>query len=146
MALEGLAVLSLAGNIAQFLELGCKLFSKSRELYESAAGITAEDAQLGIIARSTQILSEGLIITGTDDVRRSADESNLMTLAKECKEMADQVLGALNQLKVKGSRSNWKCLRASLKRVWKSGQIEDIARRLDTCTTQLTSCMVKLLR
>jgi hypothetical protein len=101
MALEGLAALSLAGNIVQFIELGSKLFSKSRDLYQSAAGISSEDAQLSIIARSTRILSEGLVVSSSNGDPRSPNEENLSNLATECKDIAQEVLDALNQLKVK---------------------------------------------
>jgi hypothetical protein len=146
MALESLAALSLAGNIIQFIDFGCKLFAKSQELYGSATGVAAEDAQLSIIARSLRRLSQNLEVTGSNGSDQSSEASDLEMLVDECKRVADELLGALDQLKSTSTRNKWRCFRDSLKRVWKAESIDSLARRLDSCSTQLTACLLKLLR
>jgi hypothetical protein len=146
MALETLAALSLAGNIVQFIDFGCGLFVKSRELYESATGMAAEDAQLAIIARSLRRLSQNLEVTSSNASEQSSEASDLEALVDECKKVANDLLGALDQLKSTSTRNKWRGFRDSLKRVWKAERIDSLVRRLDSCSIQLTTCLLKLLR
>ena len=143
---ETLAALSLAGNIVQFIDFGCRLFAKSQELHRSATGVAAEDDQLAIIARSLRRFSQDLEVTSPSDGGQSSQAFDLEGLVDECKRVANDLLGALDQLKSTRARNKWRCLRDSLKRVWKEERINSLARRLDSCSIQVTACLLKLLK
>ena len=85
MGLESIAALNLAGNIIQFIDFGCRLFSKSRELYKSSDGVLAEDVELEIIANSLKTLSKGLTDGSPQAHLLTADHANLVLLAESCK-------------------------------------------------------------
>src|SRR5437762_1834072 len=132
MALESLAALSLSSSIVQFIDFGSRLLSKSRELYQASAHTTTEDRQLEIIARSLQRLSDNLVAASVNATQPSPVESDLKSLTKECRIIADELLAALDKLKTKDTRKKWNCFRDSLKRIWKSEKIDGLARRLDS--------------
>ena len=146
MALESLAALSLAGNIVQFVDFGCRLFSKSRELYGSSDGVLAENAELENVANSLTALSKGLRVESSQAQPESIDYTNLKALAKDCEKIATELLEALRELKVKNHHEKLQCFRTALKRIWRSEKIENISKRLDRSSRLLTTCMVNILQ
>ena len=145
MALESLAALSLAGNIVQFVDFGCRLFSKSRELYGSSDGILAENVELEDIANSLTALSKGLKVGSSQTQKESIDYITLRSLAKDCESIATALLEALRELKVKDPQKKLQCFRTALKRIWRSERIENVSKRLERSSSLLTTCMVNIL-
>ena len=146
MALESLAALSLAGNIVQFVDFGCRLFSKSRELYRSSDGVLAENVELQNIANSLTALSKGLTSESSVTAPQSIDYRNLRSLAEDCTSIATELLQALHEMKVKDPQKKLQCFRTALKRIWTSEKIENISKRLDRSGSRLTTCMVNILQ
>ncbi|KAM0794758.1 hypothetical protein BDR22DRAFT_676431 [Usnea florida] len=146
MALESLAALSLAGNVVQFIDFGCRLLSKSRELYRSSDGALAENVEIENIASSLTALSKGLTPGSSQTQSESIDYENLRSLAEDCKSIATELLQALRKLKVKDPQTKLQCFRTALKRIWRSEKIENISKRLDRSGSRLTTCMVNILQ
>ena len=147
MALESIAALNFAGNIIQFIEIGVRLFSKSRKLYRSHNGVLLESAELEIVATSIKKLSEQLTTNPPPQYQRSLESDGLTSLALGCNTIAEELLSALEKLKIRGSQSRkWQSFRIALSTVWKSEDIEDMARRLDLLSKQLTTCMIYTLQ
>ncbi len=144
MAAESLAALSLASNIVQFIDFGCRLFSKSRELY--IEGFVTESVQLETISETVGRFAKEINVTPTRKDLLSKDEADLLTLAEVCGEIAEDFKLLLLQLRVNGCGHKWQSLRVSLKRLWKSDDIERMAKRLDRASNQLTSCLVRILK
>ena len=136
MAAESLAALSLASNIVQFIDFGCRLFSKSRELY--IEGFVSESVQLETISKTVGRFTSDSNVTQTRKDLLSKDEADLLTLAELCAGIAEDFLILLAQIRVNGCGHNWQSLRVSLKRLWKSDDIERMATRLDRTSNQLT--------
>ena len=168
MALESIASLGLVSNIVQFVEFGCRLFSQSKELYRSSNGLADEAVELENIAKSLSRLSKNLMLEHpfsshflSDDIdvqfqpanelEKYSDETGLTLIATECKKVADELSEALNQVRVKNSgkknsRKKWQCFRVTLTRIWKPEMIDNILRRLEQLSSQLTICLVKILQ
>ncbi len=164
MALEGFAALGVASNIVQFVEFGCRLFSHSKELYRSSSGLANEAVELENITRSLVHLSDRLVVENAgwnqpplhdsgiepeddSDVDLEDDgEADLTLIARNGKKIADELSDALNQLRVKDSGKKWQCFRMALKRVWKPKKIDDMSRRMERLSSQLTMCLVKSLK
>jgi hypothetical protein len=49
--LDSLTVLSLAGNVIQFIDFASKLFIKGREIYNSAESLLVYDQELEMITK-----------------------------------------------------------------------------------------------
>ena len=146
MALESLAALGIAANIIQFVDFGCKLFSESRALYKASDKRVEESVELEIISKALKRLSDDLGAIPSSTTPQPQAEAELLPLAKRCQTIADELLVALNELQVKGAKGKWQCFRSALKRIWKSQEIENMARRLDSICAHLTNCLINVLK
>ena len=146
MALESLAALGLAANIIQFVEFGYKLFSESRALYEASDRRVEEGVELEIISKALERLKHDLGAIPPPTALQPQAEAELLPLAERCQTIANELLVALNALQVKGAKGKWQCFRSALKRVWKSQDIENMARRLDSICGHLTICLINVLK
>ena len=169
MALEGLAALGFASNVVQFVEFGCRLFSQSKELYRSSSGLLDESVELDNITRSLSRLSDNLILEhpplsddsdieledGVEHIPHTqpanglgmdSGETDLVLIATDCKKLADELSKALNQLRVKNSRKRWQCFRVTLERIWKPEKIDNMSRRMERLSSQLTMCLVQKIK
>ena len=144
-ALEGLAALNLAGNVIQFIDFDCRLFSKSRELYKSTEGTLTETKELEKIASMLESLARGLADDSSQGVSES-DKDSLISLARNCKDIAKTLLDALDRLKVRNSQDNWHCFRVALQKIWKSKEIDNISKKLDAASIHLNTCLIKILQ
>ena len=138
---ESLTALGLASNIVQFLDFGYRLFCQSKELYESSQSLVNEAVELETIACSLRRLSTGLVVERPFELRpwsedvnidlelneplftsTSQHEADLVLIARDCKQIAGELLNALDQLRIKGSRSKWQCFRGTRRRlmIWQN--------------------------
>jgi hypothetical protein len=91
--MDGLSALSVAASVAQFLEFGCSLVSKSKEIYPSVDGalprnISTEDATRRLIELS-EVIKSGLVLDShqpdlaskVDDPLRSICDCRLRNVA-----------------------------------------------------------------
>lgn len=148
MVLEGLAAVGLAANVVQFIDAGCKLFSKSHNLYKSASGVSIEDWELEQLARNLEELSLFAVTLPSrqdEDCLNKSDQS-LKDIALACRDLATQLTGILKSLRIedadKGSQRRWKAFLVALHRMKKSGEIDGIAKRLDMLGRQVASSLV----
>lgn len=146
MALESLAALGIAANIFQFVEFGCKLFSTSRALYKASDKQVDESVELAIISKALKHLSDNLVAISSSTMPQAQAEADLLSLAARCQTIAEKLLVALDELQVKGAKGKWQCFRSALKRIWKSQEIEDMARKLDSICNHLTNCLINVLK
>lgn len=146
MALESLAALGTTANIIQFVEFGYKLFSKSRALYKASDERVEESVELEIISKALKRLSNDLVAIPSSTMPQLQAEAELLPLAKRCEAIANELLVALNELQVNGRKGKWQCFRSALKRIWKSREIDYMARKLDSICGQLTNCLINVLK
>lgn len=146
MALESLAAFGLAANIIQFVQFGYKLFSESRVLYKASDKRVEESVELEIISKALKRLSDDLAAIPSSTTPQPQAEAELLPLAKCCQTIADELLVALKELQVKGAKGKWQCFRSALKRIWKSQEIESMARRLDSISAHLSNCLISVLK
>ena len=173
MPLESFAALGVASNIVQFVDFGCRLFSQSKELYRSSNGLADEAGELENITRSLSRLTKNLMLDHSfwnqvsserpdieiEDrldhilpiqpayaVEENSDQMDLMLIATDCKEVAAELSEALNQLRVKSPGKKWQCFRVALKRIWKPERLNEMIRRMERLSSQLTMCLVNILK
>ena len=146
MALESLAALGIAANIIQFVEFGHKLFSRSRELYKASDERVEESVELEIISKALKRLRDDLVAIPSSTTPQSQAEADLLPLTERCQSIANELLVALNELQVNGGKGKWQCFRSALKRIWKSHEIDEMARKLDSICGHLTNCLMNILK
>lgn len=150
MVAEVFVALSLAGNIVQFVDLGTRIFSKTRELKNSTEGALKGNISLETIATSLKRLGEALTIPFSPDDPSSAghlsnDEKDMVNLARECQKVADELLQALGRIKWQGSHRILKSFRQALLTVWTKSEIDEIIARFGNFQAQLTISLHKIL-
>lgn len=91
------------------------------------------------------ILEDILPLGPANALEKYCGRVDVMLRAKDCKKIADELLDALDQLKIRDSRKRWQCFQVSLKRTWKPERIDGMARKIERFTSQLTICLVKIL-
>ncbi|KAI1852341.1 hypothetical protein JX266_002519 [Neoarthrinium moseri] len=133
--MEPLSALAFAGNILQFIEFAAGIISTSKEIYQSAEGVSKSYLEVENVYQKLADLSMRLQESGTANNRPrlvSRTEQELTSLAKSCKADCDRLLEAVQRLKVEeGKGRRWKSFRAALKTAWNGEQeIEELSARL----------------
>ncbi|KAK4215063.1 hypothetical protein QBC37DRAFT_419906, partial [Rhypophila decipiens] len=154
--MESLAVISLAGNIMQFIQFGFKMITTAREYGQSPDGSSLETSFLSTVYWELQKFEYMLLpqpqsgenrtpgrtpinhggLNGISQ-RHSQHIDSLFTLSLQCRHDCKRLLAIVDRLKpVEAGGKRWKCFAAALKTVWKSKEIKDLEDRLKS--TQLT--------
>ncbi|PYI00916.1 hypothetical protein BO78DRAFT_354748, partial [Aspergillus sclerotiicarbonarius CBS 121057] len=149
MVLDPLSCLSLVGNVVQFVEVGCTLFSKSREIYKSATGAYVEDVELQSAAGRLLELADNarILPSSLPGQEYSRGEKLLLEISEGCKKLAKDLDDLLRPLKTSAAAENitkWDAFRIALRRMRKSGEIDKIARKLDSYGQQLSTCLMMI--
>ncbi|KAF2869034.1 hypothetical protein BDV95DRAFT_609281 [Massariosphaeria phaeospora] len=141
---DPLTAIGLAGNIVQFVAFCGTLLSKTQELYKSADGALVEYLELEAITTHLDRLTVGMMRAGPQ--ARSEPERQLEDLCRQCRTTAQELLQAVNKLKVDGKSKKWKSFRQALNTIWSSDRIHSISSRLDALRGQIDTTLIVLLR
>ena len=130
------------------MEFGTRLLSKSRELYISADGSLTANRELEIITNDLTKICEGLVDPdSTIKLKKpSGAEVALTTLSKSCKDLGDEFLGLLQDLKVRGRHKKWTTLYQAVRTVYKEKKIGLYEERLNNHRSQISTHLLSLLR
>ncbi|KAK8859850.1 hypothetical protein PGQ11_010584 [Apiospora arundinis] len=143
--MEALAAIGLVSNLLQFVELGCKLLEKAKDIHQSSVGSTEEDASGHRIAASLEA-SFVRLSTSTTERSHSEQEVAVFTTASECADVARQLSQLLEKTRVKGSRSKVKVFKAAVKSTLKSKEKAGLIARLDHAISALNTQLLLLTR
>ncbi|CAN9325623.1 unnamed protein product [Alternaria alternata] len=128
--MESLAAVGLAANILQFIHEARHLVSTSREILGS--GTKDEYIELELISKELRSRSARIILPGNArDVTGDDDGNSLEALAVKCNEIADELLGTLDALKLHNDRNKWRSFLQALKTQWNDDKIAALRERLD---------------
>lgn len=131
--MDPLTALYVAGNVIRFVDFGCKVFSKSIEISQSARGSTVVHGELEDIATDVAIMARKLHASSLES---SGIDSTISGICEGCTKIADQVLERLAKLKTDG-KQKWKSLWMALKHFWSEAEMQDMVRRLMMFKKQL---------
>ena len=118
-------MIGLIANVFQFIDFGGKLIAKSTELYRSSEGALAENIDVETATNHLLLLNSKL-----KDAATTAGDNALKSLCESCKSTADELLAALNEVKVNGEQDRWKSIRKALRSVWSKEKICELEGRL----------------
>ncbi|OBT62583.1 hypothetical protein VE03_07372 [Pseudogymnoascus sp. 23342-1-I1] len=144
--LDPLSALSLAAAIVQFVDYSTKIVLGAAEIHASASGSLTKNVELSSITMDLRDISGKLVIDDQNQSNTySKDERALSSLAMQCRNVANTLLVALEDLSMKGPHKKWKSVRQALLSVWREKEIRDIQNRLDSFRGQLTTRLVATL-
>lgn len=130
--MDPLSIISLTGNIAQFISLGYGIVSTSREIYHSGAGTSEKVQTCTLLAedmrRSIRTISKHPVLAEPP----SEDTKILHAIVDECDRLASKLLAELDTLRVnrKAVSRHIEALRVSGTMWWKKKDIDEVLSRL----------------
>jgi hypothetical protein len=130
--METLAAIGLVGNIVQLVDFSGKLISKSAQLYQSSEGALPYNIDIETVTGDLVVLNNKL-----KDAANIAGDGALESLCKSCNAVAEELLAALDKVKVKGKQQKWKSIRKALQSVWSKEHIGELERRLASFREEL---------
>lgn len=148
--LEGLAAISLASSIVQFVDFGCKLLSAGYGAYKSTEG--ARDGLLAIetvcsdLEKLASTLAQPPMTVSIHQL--SDDEKALQELSRRCQPLAKELLGIVKGLKAhgKGFFRAWDALRQELKRYVKAEKIKHLQDSLGEIRSEVGIRLLSITR
>jgi hypothetical protein len=133
--MEAFVALSLAANIAQFVDFGSKLILGAKEICESGTGMTEESAELENITQSMRSIPLKLDPPSTG--QQSDDEKALRRLADDCRVLSEHLNDLLQKATPNNKKRKSEAIVSSLKYAWTRRDRLELERRLDNCRSQL---------
>ncbi|KAH7166454.1 hypothetical protein EDB81DRAFT_853098 [Dactylonectria macrodidyma] len=157
--MEATTALGLAGNIVQFLDFSQKLCSTFFQIWQSANGLTKNNADTEFLVKnfssSLDSVSADLAKYRTyleDDVSTAgnkegdADRGEMQTVVDGCREVASDLLDRLERLKAGKKSGKWKSLLAAVKAMWKEKELLGMEKLLRRFRSELQWTVVVSLR
>jgi len=147
--MEPFSALALAGNIAQFVDFGCRILKTGYESYRDISGASEENVEIeklteGLLEfQKTLLAPSSRPTSGTDDNNQIA----LQELATRCCDVADTLLQLLRGLKVegKGLVRTWNSLRQACRSQWHADDIAKLEKSMDNINEQINSRLIYMV-
>ena len=151
--MDPLTAVSLASNIVQFVDLGCKILSGAYEVYRSSEGSTAEDLDLTRVVNDLDTVTTKLA-AGIEQKENalaqhqqlSEDELAERRLAHECLGVGQEIKILLKKVASGCKTGKLRSLRHGILSVWHRDRIEGLEKRLARFREQLVFRMLVSLR
>jgi len=138
--MELLSALGLAGNVVQFSQFALELFSKSKEIYDSRSGISADSEHLerictklqDFIEKFTQQDNPSTSVGSTAPTSPSNPEVEIREVVKACKEDCEKLLEITASLRTvrRSKMKAWRSFSDALKEVTKATDIKRLKGRI----------------
>jgi hypothetical protein len=144
---EAFAALSIAANIAQFVDYAKQLILSGKEIYNSLDGARDEHQALKVITENIKNATDEFQSASCSS-NPSNDEVRFRKLAAECEPVADKLLAILKDLEVRsGVRfRGLQTIRQTFRGAGKKKDIQDLQRRLTTIDVQLRDGAARMLQ
>lgn len=149
--LDPFSAIGLASNIVQFVDFSCKLLSESKEIYKSVAGSSAGNLELKEVYGNLHDISTKLAASTSPLLalrkRPSKEVEALRKLASSCKDVADELLSIIQELKTDtGNHGKWQSFRQALLDGWNKQKVDALQKRLNGFNRQLTLQLATLMQ
>jgi len=124
--MEPLAIVSLVGNIVQFIDVLGRIANTAKEIHQSKSGRTAKITILQNKAHLAQDLSNriGAFTSGTF----SNNQQHLLALAQLCVKDSEQMLDLTARIETTGAKS----ILGSWRAAWRTHRLDEPAKELES--------------
>ncbi|KAI1382477.1 hypothetical protein F4677DRAFT_26786 [Hypoxylon crocopeplum] len=138
-----LAIVSLAGNIAQFVENTAKIIAAARELRNNY-GEQEQHMEINIVTRNLQDwlrrITPPKILSQDTIPKLSEEDQAIRELGDVCAQIAQKLLDKINKLKVKHPESNLRHVETfyrALRAIYGAEELDELQVHLDRVSTQI---------
>lgn len=129
--MEALAALGLASNVFQLIDFTSKLTVNTATLYRSTSKASGNSIVLEHIATT--------LIRLSDDIRiLPGCSQGLEQLALQAKEVASDLVTLLEGLKIRTSKTKWKCFLSAAKEIWNQEKLKSITANISGLQSQIS--------
>ena len=138
--MDPVTALGVAGNVITLVELGAKIFSTSREVFQK--GQVEEYFDLELVVKNIRNISQDLeaSLQSTESSAKSAQSEHeviLRRLAERIQEICQEISQVLTKIHIKGRQNKWSSLRAAIRTIWNEDRINALRKRLDEIRQEL---------
>ena len=134
--IDPITIIGLAASVVQVVDVTGRLVSKSIEIYQSSSGALQENIELEKIVSDLQCTNAKLakfpLQLGPGNVIDPADKA-IRELCCGCNEVADELLGKLEKLKLDTGKDELKKLKSfkyALKSAWTKKELDALYARV----------------
>jgi hypothetical protein len=120
--MDPITIVGLASGIAQLVDFGGKVLSKSLELYGSGKGALDENIDI-------ETTCSDLVKLNTQ-LDQFSQDPGLGALCKASSDVANSLLKVLAKVKVNGRKQRWESFQKAVKSIWKKEEIQGLEKRL----------------
>lgn len=137
--LDPLTAISLAGNVAQFVDFSSSIVSRTRELTKSSYGATQEAYNAEILIRDLVRITEQVKDGARTASASSPEEEDkaLEGLCDGCIILSERMIKRLEKLKLEEGAGKRRAFLHALKSVWSQRELESEESQLATYRSQL---------
>jgi hypothetical protein len=133
--MEALAIISLAGNILQFLEFSVKVFKNAKEMRDNAISANGHSLTLEACAEEfrqySQKLMDPLVSTLSTPEAEAVQEYSL-----KCNAIIEEILRKLKKMKPEDPKSRRQTILAALRMAFREDELKEMAEKLQRYTTE----------
>ena len=137
MALEGLAVLSLASNIAQLVEFSIKIGELTKSFRSNCGPLPKDLQRVEDLVSDIVPIAERLQNASHTSTDVLLQDKTLVSLLSRCVSEAQDFRNLLDSFKA-SSHTGWRSFMSALKATRKAGKIDKIERALESYKSALT--------
>ncbi|KAF2111130.1 hypothetical protein BDV96DRAFT_187039 [Lophiotrema nucula] len=138
--MEPLSIISLAGNVVQFVEFTAKLFNEAQEIFESTDGLSKATREIRSVSESMiecANKAQNLASSGT------VTDAQLAKLCTASADVAKQLLSALPAVEGKQVRKGkTTSIRQLLSMMWKKDEVRRLSQRMADLRSQLNTVVM----
>ena len=141
-----MAGLSLATTTVQFIDFGCKILSKTYQVYKSSSGLPEQQETLSEVASRLHKLSSQLAEALATERALPGDtiaKMEMQIICHDCRKVADELASILS---TSSDHTKIGSFRQALKLHWNEERINNLADRLVEYRQQLILCILMVLR
>ncbi|MCJ1382575.1 hypothetical protein MMC17_005688 [Xylographa soralifera] len=146
--MDPLTALGLAASVAQLIDFGSKIVTKSKEIAENGSSISV--THLSGITNDLVVINSNLEqqlgyrkVPGAGFTK---EEQALHDLTLQCKTVAQELIDCLSRVTLDSHKKDkWATVRAAVKTIWSKDRIDSLANRLNDYREQLALRVLLLL-
>jgi hypothetical protein len=147
--MDPFSALDIAAAVAQLVQFGGSLVSKSQQLYRH--GALLDHIECGNATRRLVELTNGVRSSWRELERLgdlSPDAKALETICCVCVKLSGELLSRLEKVRLdeKSTSRKWKSFRQALKTVCMKDGVDSLARRIADCREELNSHLIVSIR
>ena len=140
--------ISLAASVVQLVQFGISSAKAFQEIYQhgSTTEHTSAEFAAGLLASLTNSLQQSLHNTKTQPAVLSAEEKELIDLARKCEDCANRLQYELRKLQAQPQVSHLKAVRIAARSIWKKNTIAKIQEQLENYRRILETSLLCRIR